>query len=150
MINDGPFPTWISATTRLLRGSSTATELGTTAAAPGRLPVRTTTTATTEATRTAAAPTSPRKRRLCLPACGPVVAVPRVESDHQLPTEPLSQPMRRRKRLQLPGQLAVSPEREHCLRALLERCQVKLLQPPDLRLREARVAEIRERIAAPE
>ena len=73
-----------------------------------------------------------------------------VEREHQLPAEPLAAPVLGDQRLELGDELAMAPEREVGLDAVLERRQPQLLQPRHLGLRERLVADVLVGVPAPQ
>ena len=80
--------------------------------------------------------------RVALPPCP-------IESEHELPAQPLPQRVARHQGLELGHQLAVTSGQEIRLDAILERRRVQPLQPHHLGLRERLEREPGERRAAP-
>ena len=73
-----------------------------------------------------------------------------VEREHQLRPQPLAQRIRADEPLELGHELGVLADRELRLGALLEEGEAELVEPRDLLLRERLVAELGQRLAAPE
>ncbi|HKH04261.1 MAG TPA: hypothetical protein VKA65_03790 [Acidimicrobiales bacterium] len=73
-----------------------------------------------------------------------------VQGQHQLAPQPLAQRLLLDQRRQLAGQLAVAPEGEVGLDAVLEGRPAQLLQPPSLELEEPVVAHVGEGLAPPQ
>ena len=73
-----------------------------------------------------------------------------VERAHQQPAQALAQRVIADERFQLRHRLGVAADGEVGLEPVLERDQAQPLQPPDLVRREGLVAEVGERLAAPE
>ena len=73
-----------------------------------------------------------------------------VEGEHELGAQPLAERMRADERLELADYLRVSSDRKLRLGTLLDEREVELLEPRDLLPRERLVAELRQRLAAPQ
>ena len=73
-----------------------------------------------------------------------------VEGQHPLCVKPLRQRLLRDQQLELPDHLAVPAVRQVAVDGQLDRPQAKLLEPPDLGVRERLLGDVQERRAAPQ
>ena len=73
-----------------------------------------------------------------------------VEGEHELAAEPLTERVLPHERLELAGDLGVPPEGEVGVDALAEAAEAEVVEPGDLGLGEALVADVGERRAAPQ